>query len=192
NSHATRVRRSIDYVIIKFSSNEAVDGLWIGAFVARSERSHVLAQLRTALRLIKSYDPYRYKRALARFDKILVLHVPSRGQFIPNLRRCVLDTDFVKTATVEEIASTIVHEATHGELIERGIGYGEEIRRRVEGVCTRQELAFAAKIPDFAKVVKRAETKLDLPAETWSDEMSVQRKIQWLKDDGWPNWMLRC
>ena len=192
NSHATRVRRAIDYFIIKSSPNESVDGLWIGCFSSRRESVQSLAQVRAALYLIKTYDPYRYKRVLARFDKILVLDIPARGQFIEDLRRCVLNRDFATTATVEEVASTIVHEATHGELMRRGIGYGAEIRQRVEDICTRQELAFAAKIPSFEKLVERAEMKLALPSATWSDDMTRQRTMQWLSEGGIPSWIIRA
>ena len=73
---------------------------------------------------------------------------------------CVIDERFVvdEGTTPEMIASVIVHEATHARLFRMGIGYEEGRRARVEQVCLRRELAFAAKLPDRAKVgLQRAE-----------------------------------
>jgi len=47
----------------------------------------------------------------------------------------------------ERLASTIVHETTHARLERYGIGYSEELRARVEAICSRRELAFAARLP---------------------------------------------
>jgi len=44
----------------------------------------------------------------------------------------------------------------------RGIGYDEDIRARVERVCIRRELAFAAKLPNGEQVRQQAERILPL------------------------------
>jgi hypothetical protein len=53
----------------------------------------------------------------------------------------------LETTTLEEIASTIVHEATHARLERWGISYDEKQRSRVEAICLRRELNVAASLP---------------------------------------------
>ena len=50
--------------------------------------------------------------------------------------------------TLDRIASTIVHEATHARLERWGIIYEEESRYRIEAICLRRELNYLAKLPD--------------------------------------------
>jgi hypothetical protein len=64
-------------------------------------------------------------------------------------RACMLDTRYVlaDATPLEDIAATIVHEATHARLMKRGIGYEEGLRSRVEKVCLRRQFAFAVRLP---------------------------------------------
>lgn len=97
-----------------------------------------------ALALIKRYDRLQYDR-LSRDLKRVWVHVLHgiRGEAFVT---CELDARSVQpeTTSPELIASTIVHEATHSRLLRCGIGYEEAVRARVEAVCLRRELAFAA------------------------------------------------
>jgi hypothetical protein len=52
------------------------------------------------------------------------------------------------STTSEQIASAIIHETTHARIERHGISYKEELRSRIEAVCVRRELAFAARLPD--------------------------------------------
>jgi len=192
NSHATWISRTVDRLIIKTSWSEVIDGIWVGAHASKRESAAILPRLREALALIRARDPYRYKWVLVHFDRILVVNMPARGQFVPALRRCVLDQEFVETDAIEAIASTIVHEATHGELFRRGVGYDEAIRQRVEDICTRQELAFARKLPDGEGIRARAALKFALPQDTWSGEATFERNVEWLRETGVPNWVLKA
>jgi hypothetical protein len=87
---------------------------------------------------------------------------------------------------------TLVHEATHAELFDRGIGYGLEIRARVEDVCARQELAFGRRLPENNDLIEESEERLSLPDDTWSDENLVQHQLAIMEQEGTvPKWMLR-
>ena len=71
----------------------------------------------------------------------------------------------------ELIASVIVHEATHARLMRCGIGYEEELRARVEKVCLRRELAFAAKLPNGEQIRAQTDPELGyLPPSYWTNE----------------------
>jgi hypothetical protein len=94
------------------------------------------------------------------------------------------------------IAATIVHEATHARLDRCGIGY-DKLRPRVEAVCFRRELAFAAKLPNGEQVREQAERKLVFYAteDYWTNaafaERYVNDHIEALRNLGAPDWIGR-
>jgi hypothetical protein len=79
----------------------------------------VLRRVEDALRLIKTFDPLRYKRIGRDLERVWVLVLPGDlGNFDASIKTCKLDTRFIlaDTSSPEVIASTIVHEATHARL----------------------------------------------------------------------------
>jgi len=122
-----------------------VDGLVVGA--SNEEELDCVA---AALRSIQQHDPLRYNRLIRDLDHILVLEIEgSVGRFNEIGWLCKLSRKFVfKTSTTPALlASVIVHEATHARLWRIGFGYDEPIREKVERICLRREIAFAAKVP---------------------------------------------
>ena len=177
-----------DRLLLLFSTSRHFDGLWIGTEES-SESEAVLSRVVDALRLIKTYDPHRFNRVRHDLDRVWVRLVPgANGQFNAALRTCALDRRFVLASCPELIAATIVHEATHARLWHCGIGYEEKVRARVEKICVRRESAFAAKLPSGEAVRARAEQKLAIPREFWSDvevkERYVRDQVQALRDLG--------
>jgi len=182
----------IDRVMLYFSFHDVVDGLKISAFVDRKESTAVLANVRQAIELLKSTDAYRYRRVVRRLGHVLVAPTPIQGEYAPVLRRCVLSKKMALAGEIRRIAVTLVHEATHAELFDRGIGYGLEIRARVEDVCARQELAFGRKLPEIDDLLEESEERLMLPDDTWSDENLVQHQLALMEQEGTvPKWLLR-
>jgi hypothetical protein len=116
-----------------------------------SEPHPALHRVEDALRLIKRHDPLNYSRIIHNLDRIWVHLIPSAAaHYERTLNACVLDERYVleETMTLERIASTIVHEATHARLEGWGITYEEKSRYRIEAICLRRELNFLIKIPD--------------------------------------------
>jgi hypothetical protein len=78
-----------------------------------------------------------------------------------------------------------------------GIGYDEELRGRVEAVCLRSELAFAAKLPNGDQVRDRVERTLELCTTNghWSNAAFEKRYIEGASEAarhlGIPDWLLR-
>jgi hypothetical protein len=107
---------AIDRLCLWFSTSRMVDGLWVGATESEPEPS--LRRVEDALQLIKLHDPLHYSRVIHNLERIWVHLAPNaRACYDVSLRACVLDERFVllETTTLEELASTIVHEATmHG------------------------------------------------------------------------------
>jgi hypothetical protein len=117
----------------------------------------------SALQLIKSLDSRRFRR-LQRYVKWIVnCPLPNGGgQYHYPTRTCRLDIE--KTANEPDpdyaaaaVASTLVHEATHGALRARAIGYTPQLRARVERCCVREQNRFLARLstsrPDIAKLL---------------------------------------
>jgi hypothetical protein len=146
--HSTLLKRVLDWVVIRQSDSIRVDGLWVGVFTD-NKNNEVLNKVRDALLLIKTHDPYRYKRVLRETDRILVTLIPgAAGAWAPALRRCLVDARLVRSHPPAMIANAIVHEVTHGLIIRYGVSYEKDYRARIENICLRQERAFASKLPD--------------------------------------------
>ena len=94
------------------------------------------------------------------------------------------------------IASVIVHEATHARLRGCGIGYDERIRARVETICIRRQVAFAARLPDGTLAHEEAERNLaPRPPDFWANAAFLDRhnagSVEVLRYLGVPNYVIR-
>lgn len=193
---AGRIRKAaqscVDAVLLRLSKSTRIDGLWLGAF-CDEDQGEVLVRVQNALALIKAHDAKRYQRAIASFDRIWVFPLFGPvGQYVPEQRRCLLDPVFVLSSSVEVVASTLVHEATHARLINAGIPYTYENRHRVEKACIRQELVFACRVPGAEDLRRRINEKLLSNPEFWSREASAMRfREAYESGGGLPKWLRR-
>ena len=146
----------INRIELRWSTGRQIDGLWVGDFFrSKADDDTCLQRVEQALNLIKLCDPVRYHRLLRDLKRIWVtLVTDGLAEFDEALAACKLDERFVldDATSVEQIAATIVHEATHARLAGYGIAYDEPIRHRVEAICLRREIAFANKLPNGAEV----------------------------------------
>src|ERR1700734_3657124 len=114
--HTSATKRWFDWALIRMSRNRRVDGLWVGVFL-EERGAEILSRLVEALQLIKTYDPYRYRRVLREIERIWLHPLPWEWAcWVRALKRCVVDPRFVVSASPSLIASAIVHEATHAAL----------------------------------------------------------------------------
>jgi hypothetical protein len=199
NNRRKQRPRLVDRLELRLSTNKRVDGLWVGTY--ENEPEPVLRRVEEALCLIKAYDRLRYDRLTRDLERVWVRLLPDAlGSFNESVNACELDIRFVlaETSIPEVIASTIVHEATHARLLRCGVGYEEELRARVEAVCFRRELAFAAKLPNGEQVRERAERTLELCAthgywtNTSFNERYVEGSIETARHLGVPDWLARA
>jgi hypothetical protein len=183
-------------LMLRFSTSKRIDGLWIGSIQDKPETG--LRRVEGALNLIKAHDPQRYGRVIRDLERVWVtLIAGGRAQFDPSTWTCELDERYVcdDTTTTEQIASSIVHEATHARLYRRGIGYEEALRPRVEATCIQRERAFAARLPRGEQMREQADLKLAAYAgpEFWTDDAfrarydaGATKALQYL---GMPKWL---
>ena len=159
--------------------------------------AEILGRLVEALKLIKTHDPYRYRRVLREIERLWAHPLPWEWAiWLPALKRCVVDPRFVLSASTAFIASAIVHEATHGTLTRRHVGYAETLRERVEKACMRQELAFASKIPDGDELRRNIERRLASVTSGWLSDAALQDRrakgeFEMGRHYNIPDWVIR-
>jgi len=183
--------------MLNSSKSRYVDGLWIGAFEDKKTAQQILTRLEAALALIKHYDRFRYDRIVRDFRRIWVTLLPTNiANFAYQIEACQIDSRYflADTTTLEMIASTIVHEATHARLWR--FGYDEALRSRIEAICIRREIAFVAKLPNSEQIRDGAEQRLTLCAsqDVWTNTAFRDRhnegSIETLRYLGVPEWLV--
>jgi hypothetical protein len=184
-----------DRFSMRISPHRVVDGLWIGVLGNRSDLP-LIDRVEDALRLIERTHPVRYRQVRRDVRRIWIVHqFGALGSFLPEQSRCDLDHPFVRTASPEEIAATIVHEATHGHPCLRKLGYPEELRHRIERICGQRELEFARLLPGAEELCAEIERSLAREPEFWTTESlrawELEGAIAAAKDAGAPDWLVR-
>lgn len=203
SAHAPRKRpKLLERIEFWLSArSKYVDGLWVGVWDDEADKELVWRRVEGALGLIKAYDRILYARLLRDIERLRVCIIPyGLACYRESMNACELDTRFMlaEDSSPEVIASTIVHEATHARLRHCGIGYGQELRARVEAVCFRREIAFAAKLPNGEEARQRAQRSLEFyaAADFWTDAASAERTLDGataaLRHIGAPEWFQRA
>jgi hypothetical protein len=191
--------RIVDRIGLAISVSRHLDGIWIGSWRGTAED---LTRVEGALLLIKQHSPVDYARINRKLERIWIhLLFHGLGEYRHSLRACILDERYVSdpATTVEQIASTIVHEATHARLERYGIEYKEELRARIEAICFRRELAFAVRLPDSAELqqgIARCLEWYPVNPDQFSDAHFQERHtaggIEALRYLGTPDWLIRA
>jgi hypothetical protein len=191
--------RIVDKIELAMSTSRHFDGIWIGSWRGRPED---LTRVEDALLLIKRHSPLDYARIARELERIWVdLSFYGLGEYRHSLKACILDERYVadSATTVEQIASTIVHETTHARLERYGIGYKEELRARIEAICFRRELVFAARLPDsaelqqgLARCLEWYQANPDQFIDAHFRECHTAGGIEALRYLGTPDWLVRA
>ena len=188
----------MDRIGIRMSTARDIDGLWVGAFTNQDET--VLRRVEGALQLMKQQSTLHYARLVRSLDRVWVNLVPgTRGHYSRQLNACVLDERFVldEQTTPDQIASVIVHEATHAILDRRGIAYDEPQRYRIEAICIRRQLHFVSGLAGCEAEKEIVRASLDYYSnspEFFSDANMQQRfqdgSVETLRWLGVPSWLV--
>jgi hypothetical protein len=190
---------AVDRLNFWLSTSRQVDGLWVGTTESKPQPG--LRRVEEALRLIKHHDSLHYSRVLHNLEQIWVHLLPNAlACYDGSKKACVLDERFVllETTTLEEIASTIVHEATHAKLERWGINYDENKRSRIEAVCLRRELNFIASLPNSEPLREKIARTLEWCGSdhAYFSDVSFQQRddqgnAETLRYLGTPDWLIR-
>jgi hypothetical protein len=179
-------------LLLWLSTHKTIDGLYVSV----ADNSPTLQKVEEALNLIRVHDRRRYDRLRHDLVRVWVRLLPGDlACFNAAFGACELDTRFVLEHSPETIAATIVHEAAHARLWHAGIEYVEEARQRIEEICMRQELAFAARLPDGTIVRESVEGRWQQPSDL-SDQAFSERyvagSIEAFRHSGAPEWLVQA
>lgn len=196
------VLRLVQRVGMRLSRTRHLDGVWIGIMgIGDQSDDHLLDRVEEAMRLIKTHDPSRYRRIIRDLDRIwITVLTGSQGEFIAEFRRCDIEERFVASESPENIASVIVHEATHAHPCLVKIGYPEALRLRIEKICLRQELAFLDRLPGGGEARRDLVTNLlaniDHYRSFWTDKEHADRQparmLEAMKYIKTPDWLAKA
>ena len=141
------------------------------------QTADVFQRLTEALDLIAGYAPRQFRRLQRDFGGIVVRRFPCRGAFFPQDGECLVELTFTVNPrhAIEEIAASIVHEATHARVARTCGPLPQEQRAREERLCRKAELELGLALPNGAVVVERARFALGMtdqevaPLVDWSE-----------------------
>jgi hypothetical protein len=123
---------------------------------------------------------------------VLVAGIPVfHGQYINDLKLIELYDEFVfdPDTSIEELASTLVHEAQHARLFRLEFEYNESIRGRIEALCFRSERLFGSRIPNGNKIIEDANVWLSGKYdERFTNEGNREAHLNALKNSDAPKW----
>lgn len=187
----------IDRLELWSSTSRNIDGLWVGTMEGRPHSG--LRRIEEALQLIKNHAPLHHARVINNLQRIWVRLLPGDiAHYERSLKACVFDERYLlqEATTIEWIASTIVHEATHARLEQWGVMYEEKKRVRIEAICIRRERNFIAKLQQGEALQEEVARRLEWCAvdhDHYSDASFAQREaegqMEMLRYLGAPDWV---
>lgn len=190
--------RIIDRLLLARSCGRQVHGIWIGSWRPPDNSTRI----EQALRLVEQHSPLHYARILGNLERIWIFLLShGRAKYNEALGACVIDERLMADpqTTTEELASIIVHEATHAKLDRCGIEYEEGLRARIEAVCLRRELDFVARLPDSLALQERLVNMLDWYRDNHDYFSNARRQerdadgdMETLRYAGVPEWLIRA
>ena len=132
------------------------------------ETDNLWSQLEAALDLIASFSPTWLRRMQRMENRVQVRRTPGTRAKLVDERWTILDSYFVDNFFPAQIASSIVHEATHAQMRFCGIPFLAESLAAEERACRRSELRLgrvlqAAGVEGGDAVVERAQAALAAP-----------------------------
>ena len=121
-------------------------GIRVGV-LERGKAEETWRRVESAIGVISRYDPRRLHRLKS--DVVRILVVPGKHAYFSRVSRsCVLNQIYVDQMPAPNVASVLVHEATHARLRGAGLAaYGADLTVRVEELCIDEEIAFAMRCP---------------------------------------------
>lgn len=131
-------------------------------------------KIRRALALIERTSPRIARRISRDVDSILVSQIVG-PDYVRGVRAIRLRGPAMLQREVRDVALTIIHEATHARIANRGISYAQGQQARHEHACVRAEARFARKLPGGDALVDDIMSKLE--RRWWTDDARRSRRL---------------
>lgn len=160
----TNFKQRLGAVGLRWASNGAPKSYVLGVELVdltRDASGAAAMQVTTeVLHLIGAVSPRELRRLAALSPRIAIVRgYQWAGQYWHFYRGIALEASVVERQVPVAIAMTIVHESTHGRISAVGVPYLPH-QRRIEEICVRQEIRFAALIPGTDTLIDGARRKL--------------------------------
>jgi hypothetical protein len=155
----------------------------------------IWTKVEEALLLLQRQHPRGYRTVMRQVRRVIVGFSPiNPGRWHHRLRLCFVSIEWYAQprTSAADLASTLLHEATHGRLENLGYRYTPRYRVRLEAICTRAEMELAAALPDAATRQAALAERLEQMSVLYSDVSISQWKLQALRKLGAPVWLLRA
>lgn len=148
-----------------------VEGIRLADFRKRGDS--FLATLTEAIRLIQTHDPRRFARVrkhIAWISNEVSVSGGAAEQYVAE-RWCIVDyfdpaPDTNRQWWSAVWACTLVHEATHGTIEERGFKYEGDRRPQIERICRAEQNRFARRLQKFDPIIY-ADMVDDFDSSAW-------------------------
>jgi hypothetical protein len=190
-----KVLRHLPHLVaLRFGKEISMDGVKLVVALHRDRADVLGRKVAAALRLINDHAPKHYARVQKFIPSILILGFHNAGAvYISDLKLCDISAEFAlsESTGAEQMAMTLVHEATHGYLQSRGVPYAEDRRARIERICVQTEIGFAGRLPQADGLVTEARRRLDYGADYWRDASFLQRDLDYFTKAGMPRFLIR-
>jgi hypothetical protein len=177
------------------SPKHASHGVAVWTPLARTEERPLLyKRLDDALNQLNASAPGRYERVRSSLKGILILGIDStKASYNSDTGVCQLREKFMLApdTTPAAVACVLVHEATHGRLLQLGIRPDEPLRYRVEMVFIKASLLTMQRLPGAEAEVDRCRRQLTIDPKCFSDESFTQRAASEMRKLGAPEWLVR-
>ncbi|HEV2210879.1 MAG TPA: hypothetical protein VG167_19060 [Verrucomicrobiae bacterium] len=182
-------------LVLRFGRRFNLRGVKLVIVGQNKQKAELLREkMDSALNLIQANSPKFWGRVQKFIPNILIFGAhPYYAVYISEVMLCDIDEKYAASETTEpaSLAMTLIHEATHGYLEQRGLAYEEKQRARIEHICVGAEAAFASRIPGSDNLVREAQSRFNYSAEHWTDEAFIQRDLDQIKSLGAPRWLQR-
>jgi hypothetical protein len=165
------------------------------------DRAELWPKLYAALDLIATHSPLWITRMKEMDNSINVRRIPGNRARLEQNRLTILDPYLLANFAPAQIASSIVHEATHARMRYRGIAYDPKAPAREERACRRSEVRLgkrlrAAGAEGAAAALERAQSALAMRDDEvgvvvdWK-QMQIMQTVTMINELPVPAWLKR-
>ncbi len=173
-------------------------GIRTAALTDREEAALCFRRIDEALTLLNQNDPMTLARLREYCDGILVIGTETfrLAHWDESARLCVITIPHVTSPDTSsaDVALTLAHESMHARLGALGARYVDGRRAHLEVLCAMAELASARRLSE-PRLVQRTESTLTRWAsegeESWSAASRLEKGLNYLRELGVPNWIVR-
>lgn len=185
---------STELFLFRRARRRTINGVLVAvSFASPTEADAVFDRIGVAFNLLEFYG--QRSLAVLRMDVAggwIWVASAGRGEWHRDTRLVILDEHYVIDPQTDprEIASTLVHEATHARLHRMGLVTPER-SERIERLCFQRQLAFARRLPLGAdELIAESESQLARPPGWLTPEVRRSWTLAKLLQLGAPRWFI--